>query len=52
MILMFSLLNIRIGNIKIMPEFTPNAYMLEKHADKGVEPWEIYAWCIRDIIAK
>ena len=35
-----------------MPEFTPNAYMLEKHSDKGREPWEIYAWCVRDAIAK
>ena len=34
-ILLFSLLNFRIGRIKIMPDFTPNAYMLEKHADKG-----------------
>lgn len=51
-ILMLSLLNIRIGRIKIMPDFTPNAHMLEKHADKGSEPWEIYAWCVRDVIAK
>ena len=35
-----------------MPDFTPNAYMLEKHGDKGKEPWEIYAWCVRDAIAK
>lgn len=35
-----------------MPDFTPNAYMLEKFADKGKEPWEIYAWCVRDAIAK
>ena len=34
-ILLFSLLNFRLGRIKIMPEFTPNAYMLQKHADKG-----------------
>ena len=36
----------------IMPEFTPNTIMLEKHADKGKEPWEIYAWCVRDTISK
>ena len=42
----------RWGQITIMPEFTPNPYMLEKHADKGKEPWEIYAWCVRDAIAK
>lgn len=38
--------------LNIMPEFTPNKIMLEKHADKGKEPWEIYAWCVRDIISK
>jgi len=26
--------------------------MLEKHADKGNEPWKIHAWCVRDIISK
>lgn len=38
--------------LHIMPPFRPNAYMLEKFADKGSEPWEIYAWCMRDLIAK
>ena len=35
-----------------MPDFTPNSWMLEKHADKGDEPWEIYAWCVREAISK
>ena len=35
-----------------MPDFTPNPWMLEHYADKGEQPWEIYAWCIRDAIAK
>ena len=26
--------------------------MYKTHADKGKEPWEIYAWCVRDLIAK
>ena len=26
--------------------------MLELHADKGKEDWEIFAWCVRDLIAK
>ena len=38
--------------VTIMPEFTPNTVMLEKHADKGKEPWEIFAWCVRDAISK
>ena len=38
--------------ITIMPEFTPNSFMLEKHADKGDEPWKIFAWCVRDAISK
>jgi len=35
-----------------MPEFTPNTEMLAKHADKGTQSWEIYAWCVRDAISK
>ena len=35
-----------------MPSFVPNHYMLEKHEDKGQFDWEIYAWCLRDAIAK
>ena len=35
-----------------MPPFMPNEKMLELHRDKGTEPWEIYAWCVRDAIAK
>jgi hypothetical protein len=42
----------RWAKIIIMPEFTPNTVMLEKHDDKGEEPWEIYAWCVRDVISK
>ena len=36
----------------IMPEFTPNNLMLQKHADKGTEDWEIYAECVREAMAK
>ena len=35
-----------------MPIFTPNEAMLEKHADKGKEDWEIFAWCVREAISK
>ena len=35
-----------------MPPFTPSEEMLEKHSDKGSEDWEIYAWCVRDAMAK
>jgi hypothetical protein len=26
--------------------------MYTKYADKGTEKWEIYAWCVRDAMAK
>ena len=26
--------------------------MLEKYADKGKGPWEVYAWCVREAMAK
>ena len=35
-----------------MPPFMPNDKMLEIHKDKGDQDWEIYAWCVRDAIAK
>ena len=35
-----------------MPPFVPNQYMLDTHKDKGHCDWEIYAWCLRDAIAK
>lgn len=33
-----------------MPDFEPNEYLFETHADKGTKRWEIYAWAIREII--
>merc|ERR1711920_619675 len=36
----------------IMPEFTPTKKMLEMHANKGKEDWEIYAECVREAMAK
>ena len=35
-----------------MPDFTPNPWMLERHAARGNEPWEIYAWCVRDAMSR
>jgi len=39
-------------NLVIMPPFQPNEYLWAAHADKGKEKWEIYAWAVRDVIAK
>ena len=36
----------------MMADFKPNDYLLEKHADKGEEDWEIFAWAVRDAMAK
>ena len=30
----------------------PNKKMLQLHRDKGDQDWEVYAWCLRDAIAK
>jgi hypothetical protein len=35
-----------------LPDFIPNDYLFETHKDKGEEKWEIYAWAVRDIMAK
>ena len=39
-------------NVQVMPPFQPNEYLFEKHADKGKERWEIYAWAVRDAMIK
>ena len=38
--------------LTFLPEFTPTLKMLELHADKGGEDWEIYAECVRDLMLK
>ena len=38
--------------VKELPPFRPNDYLFQKHADKGTEEWEIYAWATRDVMAK
>ena len=51
-VLLFSSFNTMTVTLHIMPEFTPNTRMLELHADKAEQPWEIYAWCVRDAMSK
>ena len=50
--MLFSSLELCVCTFTTLPEFTPTAKMLEKHADKGKEPWEIFSWCVRDITSK
>lgn len=38
--------------VNVLPDFYPNEYLFETHKDKGSERWEIYAWAVRDIMAK
>ena len=52
MLLLSSELSVRKATLNIMPPFEPNEVMLTKHADKGKEDWQIYAWCVRDAISK
>ena len=53
MAMLFSSLEPCICTFTKLPEFTPNTIMLDKlHSDKGKEPWEIFAWCIRDVMSK
>ena len=40
------------SKLYMLPDFTPNMKMLEKHADKGSEDWEIYAECVREAMSK
>ena len=36
----------------VLPDFQPNEYLFDTHADQGKERWEVYAWAIRDILCK
>ena len=35
-----------------MPNFVPTGYLYETHKNQGDKKWEIYAWAVRDIMAK
>lgn len=39
-------------NVKILPPFRPNDYLLREHKDKAKEDWEIFAWAVRDCMAE
>lgn len=39
-------------HVNIMSDFEPNEYLFTKHADKGTQRWEIFAWAVRDVMAK
>ena len=51
-VLLYSEFAFRKATLHIMPPFEPNDTMLDMHADKGKEDWEIYAWCVRNAMAK
>jgi hypothetical protein len=38
--------------VNVLPNFMPNDYLFETHKDKGNDKWEIYAWAVRDVMAK
>lgn len=50
-IMQFCLFDFKCDVIEL-PEFVPNDYLFETHADKGADKWEIYAWAIRDAMSK
>jgi hypothetical protein len=39
-------------DVNILPPFKPNEHLWEVHKDKGAEQWEIFAWAIRDVMAR
>lgn len=38
--------------VNILPPFKPNDHLFNVHKDKGTEQWEIFAWAVRDLMAK
>lgn len=51
-VLLLSNIGFTLATLYILPPFVPNQYMLDTHGDKGEADWEIYAWCLRDVMAK
>lgn len=39
-------------NVIELPPFKPNEWLFQNHADKGKDRWEIYAWAVRQVMAK
>lgn len=39
-------------HVNVMSDFEPNEYLFTHHANKGSERWEIFAWAVRDAMAK
>ena len=35
-----------------LPPFKPNDYLFENFKDKGSEKWEVFAWAVRECMAK
>ena len=52
LIMLCSRFSFMTSTLTIMPPFMPNDKMLQLHADKGEQEWEIFAWCVRDAICK
>lgn len=39
-------------DVHTLPTFMPNEFLFREHADRGAEKWEIYAWAVREVMAK
>lgn len=38
--------------VGVLPDFQPTEYLFKTYADKGPERWKIFAWAVRDAMAK
>lgn len=34
-----------------LPDFQPNEFLFEKHANQGAERWNVFAWAVRTVMA-
>ena len=39
-------------SVHVLPDFQPNEFLFEKHASQGTERWEVFAWAVRDVMAR
>jgi len=38
--------------MKVLPVFSPNDHLINTHSKAGKEKWEVFAWAVRDVMAK
>ena len=38
--------------VHVLSDFEPNEYLFTQHASQGKDRWEVFAWAVRDSMAR